>query len=169
MAKPPPDVCNKITALLELGTETVKEISVRLGVDYHAVSDLKRALKNKKKDNDVKWAAKAPIELISDMVDKAKVEAPYTVIKKLDKIQEGLSGIQLLDSKFHSTMTLALEKADQLLNSEDLTSGQWVAITNALSRAYSDIFNNKGVSVNVNSQNNFSTDKVNMFKGAMRG
>jgi len=168
MAKPAPHICNNIEALLAIG-ENPKEISERLGVDYSAVSDIRRNVRNAKKDADVKWAAQAPEVLISEMVDRAKREAPSAVVRKMDKIHEGLKGIQLLDSEFHTTMTKALKKANQFLDQEDLKVMEWVAITNSLSIAYNNIFNSKASQINVNNGNVISSDKLAMFKGALRG
>ena len=90
-------------------------------------------------------------------------------LPEIADVVDGVSGLQLLDTKFHSVMIKALDKVGGFLDRDDLKVTEWVAITNSLSGAYNNIFNNKGVNVNVNNGTQFSDTKLSMFKGSMRG
>jgi len=158
----------KIQALLELG-EKPKDIAEKLGCGYQKVlserkkMDAKRA--NRKID-DIVTIDPVALEII---VDKAKEEAPASVIKKLDRVAEGITGLQKLDGEFHRTFSIALSKANEFLEGEKLKPSEWVAITNALSAAYNNIYNNSGVNVHVDNSTQVSSNNLSMFKGAMRG
>jgi len=153
-------------AKLALGTKP-KDIVEMTGVKYQKVLQLKKQMELGVSQVD-DLVSLDPIAL-DVLVEKAKEEAPARIVKKLEVIHEGLTGLQLLDTQFHTTMSLVLGKAEEFIAREDLKPSEWVAITNALSTAYSNIFNNKGVSVNVNNGTQFSDSKLSMFKGSMRG
>ena len=146
-----------------------KEIAEKTGVPYQKVLSLKKGML-KEQDNDLLGKARAiDPEVLSVVVEKAKEEAPAKVVKQLENIQEGLTGLQMLDNEFHTTFSLILGKAEDFLARDDLKPSEWVSITNALSGAYNNIFNNSGVSVHVDQSTNVNSSKLAMFKGAMRG
>jgi len=154
-----------VRAKLALG-EKPRAIAESTGVKYQTVLAIKKRTKpDADKVSDLMEIDPVALDVI---VTKAKEEAPAKVVKQLEKVQEGLSGLQALDAKFHTTMALALGKAEDYLTKEDLKPSEWVSITNALSQAYSNIFNNKGVNVNVNNGTQFSDSKLSMFKGSLR-
>jgi phage tail sheath protein FI len=148
------------SALLAMG-EKPKDVAEKTGVSYQKVLQLKKA----EEQSDVEVIDPAILHMV---VEKAKEEAPAKVVKKLEKVAEGLTGLQVLDNEFHTTMSNVLKRANEFLDNEDLKAGEWVAITNALSNAYNNIFNNKGVSVNVNNGTQVSSNQLSMFKGSLR-
>ena len=89
--------------------------------------------------------------------------------QKIETIEAGLTGLEKLDNKFHTTMSGILDNADRFLSKEDLSVGEWSTITKGVSDAYGKIFNDSGVKVNVNNGTQFSDSKLSMFKGALRG
>ncbi len=161
----------KIKARLAMGS-TPRELAdgeFRGVAGYVTILNLRKELAAGKEREAAQTAASIDPVVLDIVIEKAREEAPVSVVKKMEKIQEGLSGLQILDDKFHTTMIKALERAEEYLEGEGLKSSEWVAITNALSSAYNNIFNSKGVSVNVNNGTQFSDSKLQMFKGSLRG
>ncbi len=156
---------NKVLALLELG-EKPKDIAEKTGVNYQTVLKHKKEMMLGKSKEDVQSLITEPA--LHMIVEKAKEEAPAKVVQKLEAVAEGLNGLQLLDAKFHTTLANALDKANEFLKRDDLKPSEWVAITNALSQAYNNVFKQAGVNVNVNNGTQFSDSKLSMFKGSLR-
>ena len=158
----------KIRSLLAIG-EKPKDIASKLDVGYPKVLKIRKDMDAEKTNasiDDVVMLDPVALELI---VDKAKENAPAKVVKKLESMHEGISGLQKLDNEFHTTFSKILTKAEEFLNGDDLTPAQWVSITNALSNAYNNIFNSSGVNVHVDNSTKVSNSSVAMMKGAMRG
>lgn len=158
----------KIQALLELG-EKPRAIADKLGVGYQKVLAVRKKMEANKEIHKVDDLVKLDPIALQLVVDKAKEEAPATVVKKLETLQEGLSGMQVLDGKFQETFTKILTKAEQFLDDDKLKPSEWVSITNALSNAYNNVFNNSGVNVTVDNSTQVSATSLSMFKGSMRG
>ncbi len=158
----------KIQALLELG-EKPKDIAEKLGCGYQKVLSERKKMETKRanrKIDDIVTIDPIALEII---VDKAKEEAPASVIKRLDRVAKGITGLQKLDGEFHRTFSIALKRANEFLEGEKLKPSEWVSITNALSSAYNNIYNNSGVNVHVDNSTQVSSNNLSMFKGAMRG
>lgn len=158
----------KIRSLLELG-EKPRDVADKLGVSYQKVQTIRRQMDKEKETNKVDDLIKLDPVALEMVVEKAKEEAPATVVRKLENIQEGLSGIQILDSEFQDTFRKVLSKAEEFLESDKLKPSEWVSITNALSNAYNNVFNNSGVNVHVDNSTQVSATSLSMFKGSMRG
>jgi len=158
----------RIAALLELG-ETVPEIARILNIPYTTVKMIRADIDKSYESvliTDVK--AMHPKILEVAVEEASKIVSPE-VAHELGKLKEGVQGMEALDLSFQTTMGHALDAASRKLQDEDIKTAELVSLTNAISRAYSDIFNSKGVSVNVNNGQQFSTDKLSMFKGSLRG
>ena len=158
----------KIRSLLVIG-EKPKDIAEKLDVGYQKVLKIRKDMEAEKanaKVADVVSMDPVALELI---VEKAKENAPARVVKQLETMHEGITGLQMLDNEFHTTFSKILTRAEEFLDDDKLTPAQWVSITNALSNAYNNIFNNSGVNVHVDNSTKINTGKVDMFKGAMRG
>jgi len=159
---------NKIQALLSIG-EKPKDIAERLDISYHKVLNAQKVYKSNINNDSVEHVKALDPVALELIVEKAKAEAPTKVIKSLKVIQDGITGLQKLDSEFHSTFSLALGKAEEFLARDDLKPSEWVAITNALGNAYRNIFNDSGVKVNIDNSTSIQSDKLSMFKGSLRG
>ena len=159
---------NKIRALLAL-EEKPKVIAEKLNIGYQKVLKIRKAMWDEAEEDKLTKVVKMDPVALELIVDKAKEFAPNKVVKKLEAMQDGITGLQKLDNEFHTTFSKVLKTAEAFLDSEDLTPGQWVSITNALSNAYNNIFNNSGVNVHVDNSTKVSNSSVAMMKGAMRG
>ena len=157
----------KAKGLLALG-EKPKDIAEKLDINYQKVLKLRRDLQKENENANVEKLQSIDPVAVQLIVDKARDEAPTTIVNKLEAVQEGINGLQKLDNEFQTTFSLILGKAENFLANDKLKPSEWVAITNALSNAYSNIFNNKGVNVNVNNGTQFSDTKLSMFKNSMR-
>ncbi len=160
----------KVEARLAMGS-TPRELAdgeFKGDVSYLTILGWRKQMKAEHQKEQVQEIVRVDAAILENVVERAREEAPSVVVKKIEKLQDGVNGLQLLDEKFHKTMSLALSKAEEFLAQEDLKSSEWVAITNALANAYNNIFNSKGVSVNVNNGTQFSDTKLSMFKGSIR-
>ncbi len=159
---------SSVRALLKLG-EKPKDISERTGVPYQKVLSVKKGMVSDDANRQVSEIASMDPVALDIIVEKAKTEAPARVVADLERVREGVSGLQKLDSEFHTTFSKILGRAEEFLDSDKLKPSEWVAITNALSSAYNNIFNNSGVSVNVDNSTKVSATSLSMFKGSLRG
>ncbi len=165
-----PSIRAEIEAQLALGKSPTEIANERDGKPtYLTILNIKKKMAAQEEKKEVQELVTIEPHVMHTIVEKAKEEAPAKVVAQLEKVEEGVKGLQLLDTKFHSVLAKAVGKAEKFLDQEDLKPAEWVAITNALASAYSSVFNSKGVNVNVNISNNFSDTKLSMFKGAMRG
>jgi hypothetical protein len=154
---------SQIRALLKLG-ESRKDIAERLKCTYDAVSKEAQKLK-KEEDGDV---TKVDADLLNHVIAETKETAPAEIVKKFEVIEEGITGLQKLDDRFHKSMTKMLDKADSFLV-KDISVSEFATVTGAISNAYKSIFQSGGVNVNVNNGTQISDTKLSMFKGALRG
>jgi len=155
----------KAKSLLALG-EAPKDVAEKTGLGYQTILKLRKDLEAET-DADVTTIDPVAVQVI---VDKAREDnVPSNIVKKLEVVQEGITGLQKLDNEFHTTMSKVLQKANEFLDGDSLKPSEWVAITNSLSSAYNNIFNNSGVNVHVDNSTNVSSTAVSMMKGALRG
>ncbi len=158
----------KIQSLLAMG-EKPKDIAEKLGCGYQKVLTVRKKMALEKDNGKVEELVGVDPVALEIMVEKAREEAPATVVKKLEAVVEGVTGLQKLDGEFHTTFSVALGRATEFLESDKLKPSEWVAITNALSSAYNNIYNNSGVNVHVDNSTQVSSNNLSMFKGSVRG
>ena len=155
-------------SLLTLG-EKPKDVAEKTGVAYNKILVLKKEIASERDKERVKEVLTVDPVALDIIVEKAKEEAPASVAHKLDAINEGVKGLQALDTEFHKTFANILRKANKFLDEDGLKPAEWVMITNALSGAYNNIFNNSGVNVHVDNSTQVSNSSLSMFKGSLRG
>ena len=157
----------RIEAELLTGIEP-KELEEKYGVPYPTILGWKKKLlKETPSANIVELtnATKATLEIVRE---KAKEEAPV-VAKKIDKIIDGVEGLQLLEPEFHAVMHKAVKRAHEFIAQDDLTIKEWELITKTLANAYSAIFNKAGTNVNVVQTNlNANQEALNFFKASKK-
>lgn len=160
-----PTILSMVKAKLGTGL-TPREVANEMdgAVHYTKILAVKKELEAEREKTVVLEMVKNP-ETIPQSMEDEKLLMNHA----LDKVQDGVSGLQLLDQKFHKLMGKSLDRASKFLDDEELKPAQWVAINNSLSSAYSAIFNSKGVNVNVNNGTQFSDTKLSLFKDSMRG
>lgn len=159
---------SRARALLALN-EKPRDIAETVGISYQKVLSLKKEMEKDAKDRQLGILTTLDPIAMDVIVEKAKIEAPKRVVKEIERIQEGLSGLAKLDAEFHTTFSNVLAKAEDFLAREDLKASEWVSITNALGNAYNNIFNNSGVNVHVDNSTKVSNNSLSMFKDSVRG
>ncbi len=157
-----------IKARLKLGGKPT-DVAEEFGVNVQKVYSINRKLRSET-DNDtiaeaVLVTKEASPEILAAVVQEMKDKAPVEVHAELDKIEEGLTGLQKLDERFHETMQKVLTKADEFL---DATSSitEWQMVTNTVAQAYESIFT-KGTNIHIGDNNNMSSQRLTVFKANM--
>ena len=161
----------KADALLAMG-ETPKSVGEQLGIPEVTVRSWKKKLETTNEDLDT--VVQVDATTLHQVAENIKATAPPTVIKKIDKLVAGVTGLQELEPKFHSLTLTLLEKAEELTKIVDedgksaLSVKDWLALSNGIGNLYANIFNKSGVNVNVLNQTQVSGEKLSMFKSTMR-
>lgn len=146
----------RVQALLATG-KTPKEAAELTGVGYQTILSIRKQGVPKLLD-EVKSIEPVTLQIIADAAKDVTI----------DEAVEGITGLQALDVRFQRVIGAAIDRSEEFIKQEDLKVSELVAITNSLSGAYNNIFNNKGVNVNVNTGMQFSDNKLSMFKGSLR-
>jgi len=162
----------RIEAELLVGTSP-KDLETKYGIPYVTINGWKNKL-NKSTDSEISELTnhtKATLEIVRA---RAKEEAPK-VAGKIDKIIDGVEGLQELEPEFQRAMHKAVELAHTFLGEVDddgksaLTIKEWQMITTTLASAYSAMFNKAGTTVNVAQTNvNAAAEQLSFFKASQR-
>jgi transposase len=157
----------RVEAELLAGAEP-RELAEKYGMAYNTIQLWKKKLFAEKPTeaiSDLTHETTATLELIRT---KAKEEAP-TVAGKIDKIIDGVEGLQSLEEEFQATMHKAVMRAKEFLDSDDITIKEWQMITSTLGSAYAALFNSKGTTVNVAQTTvNMEKEAIDFFKASKR-
>lgn len=162
-----PETKAKIEAELALGV-SVSELSRRYDVPYITITSWNNKLKAARDSDKVKDLVVVTPQTLSTVAEAVKERAPARVCKEIDRLVEGVTGLQSLEPKFHAVTLSLLERAEEFANSDDLTLVEWDIISRGIGRLYNDIFNKSGISVNVNNNTQINNEKLSMFKSSMR-
>ena len=157
----------KVEAELAMG-KNPKELSDKYNVGYQTINNWRKKLVDKKGNNDLATVVEVDEKTLHIVASKLKEDAPQEMVKKIDKLVDGVVGLQQLEPKFHAMVLKLLEKAEELSDSETLTVTQWKMLGDGISNMYANIFNKSGVSVNVMNQTNVSGEKLSLFKASMK-
>lgn len=164
-----PEVTLEIEAQLLLGKEPAQIARERNNSPtYLTILNIKKRMKKQETKDAVVELVKEDPEVVHNAIEQIKATAKPDKVAALDKVEDGISGLRLLNDDFHKTISKALGKADAIMDSKDLSLEDLVTLTDSLSSAYNRIFNSKGSIVNVNNGNQFSSEQLTMFKGSMR-
>jgi len=149
----------RIEAELLTGVDS-RDLEEKYGVPYVTINGWKKKLfaeKPQESISNLTGQTKATLEIIRQ---KAKDEAPK-VSGKIDKIIDGVEGLQGLEPEFQAAMHAAVLKAKEFLSEDGLSVKEWQMVTSTLAQAYSALFNKAGTTVNV-AQTNISAEKEAM-------
>ncbi len=167
MAKVIDAVKYQILAELREGKKS-KELSEKYGVPYITIQTWKQKLNKGGADEKIQQLVQIDESALQVVVEKVKESAPPKVAKEIEKVVDGVVGLQKLEPEFHTLVTKLLTKAESFADAEDLAVKDWVAISNSIGLLYANIFNKSGVNVNVLNQTTVHGEKMSMFKGSMR-
>jgi len=156
-------------ALLATG-EKPKDVAEKTGIGYQTVLGMKRKLEAENSGmKDIEVLTQVDLPTLHTIAEAVKEKAPANVVKKIDKLVEGVTSLQSLEPKFHAVVVNLLEAAEELSLKDDLSVRDWAALSSGIGSLYSSVFNKSGISVNVNNQTQINGEKMSMFRGSMRG
>lgn len=158
----------KVETELTLG-KTPRELEEKYNIPYATINNWKNKM-------DVSEEGKEELEVLLDtdiktlqvVSESVKQMAPKELTPKIDKLVEGVTALQQLEPKFHTTTLRLLERAEEFAESEDLTVKDWLTISQGISSLYASMFNKSGNTVNVLNNTNINNEKLSMFKSTMR-
>ena len=155
----------KIEAELQLG-KTPKELSKKYNVNYQTINSWKKKLQSKEVEKDIEELRQVDEHTLKLVAEKVKSEAPKEVAEKVDKLIDGVIGLQQLEPKFHAIVFELLSWAEDKLQ-ENLTVRDWATISKTISDLYSAIFNKNNVQVNVLNNTTIHSEKRKIFNAKL--
>jgi len=102
------------------------------------------------------------LQVIVDHIPPGEID----MSESLQTVVKGSTSLAALDTQFHTTIGLLLNRAVELLAEDTLTPNGLKIISGAISESYGAI-HAKGTSITMN-QNSVSTEGISKFKGVMR-
>jgi len=163
-----PETRTKIEAELAMG-RTPKDLESKYGIPYVTIQGWKKKLqKATEGTTDLSAVVEVDLETLHTVAEAVKELAPPEVIKKVDKLVEGVTSLQTLEPKFHAVVLALLNRAEKLAKDEDLSVKDWSMLSAGMGSLYANLFNKSGVNVNVLNQTSVNNEKLSMFKGSMR-
>ncbi len=163
-----PEVKAKVEAELALGAKP-KELAIKYNVTYSQVLSWRKRINSAKVvDNNLSTLVEVDEPTLVMIADKVKEEAPAEVANKIDKLVDGVVGLQQLEPRFHAVVLNLLEAAEEMSMREDLSVKDWKMLGDGIGNLYTSIFNKSGVNVNVMNQTNVNNEKLSLFKASMR-
>jgi len=162
-----PQIKLKATSMLRTG-KTSKEVSSELGLPYVTVHTWKKKIDAELENNEVVELTTIDPSTLHSIAEEVKLKAPKTVAKEVDKLVEGVVGLQKIDEKFRTVVYELLEWAELQSQREDLSVNEWKTIGTTISSMYTAIFSKNVTNVNVMNNTNISSDKREIFKASLR-
>ena len=169
----------RVAVLAELNRgEIAAELAIKYEVNPNTVGKWRRDARKKAEQEEVLEVAEVDSVVLQTVIQEVKEKAeksniPVKQFRKLDasldKLSEGVTSLQLLDTAFHNTMLNLLEWANDRID-EEMKVSEWTQLVNGIGTLHSAMFA-KGGTNNINiMQNNNSgnTAKVEKFKGGFR-
>jgi len=156
----------KVEAELAMGKKP-RELSNKYDIPYVTINGWANKM-TKAKETDISAVVAVDPATLHIVADRLREEAPAEVVKKIDKLVDGVVGIQQLEPKFHAVVLSLLERAEVLSRDSELSIKDWKVLGDGISNMYANIFNKSGVSVNVMNQTQVSGEKLSLFKSSMR-
>jgi len=164
----PEELKLKAEALLAMG-ETPKAVAEKLNMGYQtALSWKKRLDKKNESQGDLQAIIEVEPTTLHTIAESVKETAPPKVAKQIDKLVDGVTGLQKLEPKFHAVVINLLEAAEEMSVHQDLSVKDWATLSTGIGSLYNSIFNKSGVNVNVMNSTTINSEKMSMFKGSMR-
>lgn len=172
-------VQKKVAILAELNRgEIAAELAIKYNVNPMTIGKWKREARQAAEKAKVLELEVVEPEVLETVIQEVREKAKSADLTpkqyrkldaQLDKVSEGVSSLQMLDTGFHNTMLNLLEWANDRIN-DDMKVSEWTQLVNGISTLHSTLFS-KGATNNINiMQNNTSgnTAKVEKFKGGFR-
>jgi len=170
MAKTPEPKEAKVKGMLVAGYDEFT-IANEVGVSRAIVNKFKKEMDGDAMDVDIDLLSRqvAP-SIVKKVAEKVRDVGPLAFENEVDKVISGIDSLQKLELRFHNTFTTILDKADTILEKEDLKTTEWKSVTDTLARAFKEIYNSRGTTINVANADNINGQQANsltMFQSRM--
>ena len=158
----------KVESELRMGKKP-RELAEKYGVSYPTVAGWRKKLDTEIADEDVSTVIDISPQVLHDVAERVKAEAPEPIRKEVDKLVGAVVGLDRLNEKMHEVAYKLLNRIDQITSmNEDLSTKEISMLAQSLGQLYNS-FNNKSVTnVNVLNQNNINTEKREIFKASLK-
>ncbi len=156
----------KVEHELRMG-KTAKDLAEKYDISYPTVIGWKKKLDESTIiDEPINNLIEVDEQTLVAVAEKVKAEAPDIVKKKIDKLVDGITGLQRLDEKFHALVFDILEQAEVFLAEPDIKPKDWAMIAGTIGSLYTAIFSKNVTNVNVMNNTNISSEKREIFKAS---
>jgi len=151
---------------------SAKEVAKKYGIGLSSVYNIRAEMKEKdfaQSIVDTSRSHTGALEVVQKAIKANEHSMPVKDFKELTQTVDSLQSLKLLDVHFHKTITMALDRAEQLLEADNLSILEWQMITSTLSACHKDIFST-GNTVNNLVQGDIVGTKgssLSMFQGRM--
>lgn len=169
----------KVAILAELNTgASATELAIKYDVNPMTIGSWRRKQRLEAERVAILEVETVDADVVASVVagikEKASDALPPKQYRKLDaqldKLQEGVTSLQMLDTAFHNSMMNLLEWANDRIQ-DDMKVSEWTALVNGISVLHNNMFG-KGANTNVNIINSAnvggSSAKVEKFKASFR-
>ena len=153
-------------ALKEEGLSN-REISEELGVPDSTVSIWLKRLKKEENRGRLAEVVEVDAAVVREMGEEIKKKTPDVLKKEVDRVVDGVVGLQVLDEKFREVSMALLDKLSAVL-SDDLTIKEMETVGKTIAGMYSAIFSKNVTNVNVLNSTTISTEKREIFKSSLK-
>jgi hypothetical protein len=171
MAKVSPKKLAEIQGMLVAGLEPTL-IADRVKVNRATVYEVKKAMDADIMERDISTLSReASPAIVNEIAKKVRDQGPMAFEGEVNKVINGIESLQKLETRFHDSFTKLLDKADDIMDRENITVSEWQTVTSTLASAFKDVFNSKGTTINVANADNINGQQSNsltMFQSRMR-
>ena len=167
-----PKVIANINHDLNKGVD-VKDIASKYKVGRATVYNMRAELKEKGFETNIIDTARVTpqaLDVVIKAVEANSATVPADFAEDVQKTVDALKSLQLLEVKMHSTLQLALTKAEDILNQENLSIIDWQIVMNTIANCHKDVFSKGSVTnnlINGDMVGNKKGDSLTMFQSRM--
>jgi len=152
-----------IEAKLRLGI-TPKDISEQLDVKLPTVYAINQKLEKNKSNELVEDLHAIPQATIATVIEEAKkTNTPAVIVNEMEALAVGADGLKKLDMKFQTTVSKALKRFDEILDSKDVGLKDIKLIIDTTASAYEKVFSS-GTNIHIGDNNTNSSQQLTIFK-----
>jgi len=152
-------------AKLRLGA-SVKDVAEQLNIKVPTVYTIKQKLDKTKDEETIHALHEIPTEIITHVVEEAKVDATPAVKKELELVVSGAEGLKKLDMAFQTTITKVLNSFNLILEDKNTPLKDLKMIIDTSASAHEKIFSS-GTNIHIGDNNSQSNTQLSVFKNKM--
>ena len=127
-----------------------EEIKEKLNYAPETIKLAAKKMRRESKYKHIDKLARASEPVVNALYTQLMNEAPSADVRDEAGVAlHTINSLRNLERSFHNSFNKILVKANVILDSEDLTTKDWITVTNTLSSSFKDIFNSTGTTINV--------------------